>query len=55
MSFVLMIFLYSSAGVDVRTQEFTSRENCEAAREHALAHVPKAGPRGREVAVCMPK
>lgn len=55
MSFVLLIFLYSSSGVDVRSQEFTSRESCEAAREQVLAHVPKVGPRGRDVAICMPK
>lgn len=55
MAYILMMFIYTSAGIEVRTAEFATRETCEAAKEVVLSHIGKSGPPKREVATCVPK
>lgn len=55
MAYILMMFIYTSNGIDVRTAEFATKETCEAAKEMVLSHIGRHGPPKREVATCVAK
>lgn len=55
MAYILMMFIYTSNGIDVRTAEFTTKEACEAAKVVVLGHIGRHAPPNREVATCVPR
>lgn len=55
MQYVLLIFIYTGVGIDVRSADFTTKEACEAAKAVVFSHMKNHVSSGKEVATCVAK